>query len=94
MENIFSLLKKNMLALHSEMFDIFHKAVDIMGKLLASSEGEDISGIIQELELLKTEETGKKRDVLTEKIDADKVESFKEPLKEIPPQTSGIIYRL
>ncbi len=83
MENIFSLLKKNMLALHSEMFDIFHKAVDIMGKLLASSEGEDISGLIQELELLKTEETGKKRDVLREKIDADKVESFNEPLKEV-----------
>ncbi|MEQ8223189.1 MAG: hybrid sensor histidine kinase/response regulator [Candidatus Eremiobacterota bacterium] len=86
MENIFSLLKKNRLTLHSEMFDIFHKAVDIMGKLLASSEGEDISGIIQELEYLKTGETGKKHDVLTEKIDHKyklKQESFKEPVKKI-----------
>ena len=70
MENIFSLLKNNRLTLHREMFDIFHKTVDMMGKLLSSSEGEDISGIFQELEYLKTGEIRKikKTDSFIEKV--------------------------
>ncbi len=56
MENIFSLLKNNRLALNSEMFDIFHKTVDMIEKNLTKSGEEDISGIIQELDSLKTGE--------------------------------------
>lgn len=65
MENIFSLLKKNKLSLHQEMFDIFHKTVDTMCQLLSSPEGIDISEIIKELECLKTGEI-KKTDISTE----------------------------
>ncbi|MEQ8167483.1 MAG: hybrid sensor histidine kinase/response regulator [Candidatus Eremiobacterota bacterium] len=56
MENIFSLLKNNRLALNSEMFDIFHKTVDMIEKILTKSGKEDISEIIQELDSLKTGE--------------------------------------
>lgn len=92
MENIFSLLKNNRLTLHREMFDIFHKTVDMMGKLLSSSEGEDISEILRELEYLKTGGIGKtvnKVEYNVEKETAEKICSSEKVVPDISEKSES-----